>query len=106
MMRGFLLFLGWSCALGSIGDTIIAAYAAWIVGAGGWLDPGLSVETLFRDYISWLYWVKQVAYHVMPGDVVVWLFALPALILFPIRVVVSGLIGKWALAKARRLQPA
>lgn len=105
-MRGFLLFIGWSGFIGSIVDAVIAAYAVWIVGAGGWVDPGMSVEILFRDHIHWLYWVKQFAYYVMPSDVVMWIFGMAALVLFPIRIVVSGLIGKWAFSKARRMKVA
>ena len=101
-MRRFFLVFGWASLVGSVGDSIVGLYGLWVVGADGWSEPGLSVDTLLRDHISFLYWVKQVAYVVLPKALVTWTFALPALLYFPIRVVVSTLLGWWALNKARQ----
>ncbi|MEM7281093.1 MAG: hypothetical protein AAF438_05655 [Pseudomonadota bacterium] len=64
----------------------------------------MTVDSFLRDHVSFIYWVKQVAYFVLPRSFVDWLFALPALVYFPVRVVVSSVIGWWALAKANQLK--
>ncbi|WP_143703952.1 hypothetical protein [Luteimonas cellulosilyticus] len=99
----FLLVLGWSSFVGSIGDGAIGLYALWVVAASGWDDPGLQVGALLQAHLPALLWVKAVAAHVLPAHVVAWLFALPALLYFPARIVMSGLLGWWALATARTL---
>lgn len=105
VVRMFLLILGWSSILGSLGDGAIALYALWVIGSNGWLETWMTVDTFLREHINFLYWVKQVATRVMPQPIVSWLFALPALAYFPARIVLSCLIGWWALAKARTLPP-
>jgi hypothetical protein len=49
----------------------------------------ISVDTVFREYIAWLYWVKQLVYNVLPDALAGRIFGLPALLLFPLRVVVG-----------------
>ena len=102
-MIRLLLFVGWAGVIGSALDALIALYALWVIigePAQGW---GMSTDVLFRDYISWLYWVKQLAYFFLPASIIEWIFGLPALLLFSVRVVASGIIGGWAFNKASKL---
>lgn len=100
-MKVFLLFIGWSGLIGGVIDSLISIYAAAIVGVYGEVGIGLSVDALFRDHISFLYPIKMFAYYLMRDELVTWIFALPALLLFPIRVAVSAWIGRWAFQKAK-----
>ena len=97
-----LLVLGWAGYAGGVIDAVITFVA---IGAAiaerQWL---ISVDALFREYIAWIYWVKQLAYHVLPDGFVGRIFGLPALLLFPVRVVVSTLIGMWAFGAVGRLR--
>ena len=102
-MRSFLVFVGWASLVGSVLDGAMALFALWIVAGGGWAEPALSVDTLLRTHLPFIYWVKQVAFYVLPNGFVGWVFALPALILFPVRGFVSTLVGAWALSAARRM---
>ena len=102
-MRLFLLVLGWSSIIGSFGDGAIGLYALWIIGSGDWADPWLQVGPFLQQHMTYIYWVKDVASHVMPAGVLAWLFGLPALVYFPARIAVSCVIGWWALSAARRM---
>lgn len=102
-MRLFLLALGWSSIVGSFGDGAIGLYALWAIGAAGWVEPWLPVDTLLQQHLPFIYWVKQVAFHVLPAGLVGWLFGLPALVYFPARIAMSCVIGWWALATARKM---
>ncbi len=102
-MRRFLLIFGWLSVVGSVGDGLIALYALWIVGAAGWINTGIAVGPLLEQHLPVLLWVKDVAKFVLPGNVVSWIFALPALIYFPVRVLTGCVIGWWALAAANKM---
>ena len=97
-LRKLLLFVGWSSVVGSVGDGALGLYALLVVYGGA--DPLISLDSFLKQHVEAIYWVKQVAYYVMPGDFVVWLFAIPALVYFPVRIVMSAVIGWWALRKA------
>ena len=71
---------------------------------GGHGTTVISVDVVFREYIAWLYWVKQLAYQVLPDGVAGTIFRLPALVLFPVRVLVSTLVGIWAFSVVKRLR--
>ena len=105
-MRLFLLILGWSSVVGSFGDGTLLLYALWIIGSSGWIELGMSMDDFLRQFVEIIYWVKQVAYYVIPHDFVTWLFGLPALIYFPVRIVMSVIIGWWALSKAAKIAEA
>lgn len=103
-MRAFLLFLGWSSVIGSVFDGALAIYALWVNLQADWQLLGFTVDEFLAGYVAPIYWVKQVAYYVMPEAIVTWLFGLAALVYFPFRVVSSTIIGWWALAKAEQLK--
>ena len=103
-MRKFLLFIGYSSAVGGLLDGLIAIYAAIIILSITDYTWALNSEVLFREHISWLYWIKQAASYVMNRDFVDWIFALPALAFFTTRVITSGLVGQWALNRARSME--
>ena len=103
MMRLFLLILGWSSVIGSIGDGTLGIYSLWVVAQSGWVDLNLSVDLFLQQYVQFIYWIKQIAYYVLPENFVIWVFNLPALVYFPVRIVMSIIIGWWALSKAAQL---
>lgn len=103
-MRIFLLFIGWSSVIGSFGDGALGLYALWIAAASNWAELSISLDAFLKQYVEFIYWVKQVAYYVMPKDFATWLFGLPALAYFPVRILMSAVIGWWALKKAAELQ--
>lgn len=102
-MRRFLLAFGWLSVIGSIGDGAIALYALWIVGASGWGTLGIEVGSLLEQHLAFLYWVKDVARIVLPVSIVTWIFSLPALLYFPVRVAMGCVIGWWALSAAKKM---
>lgn len=104
-MKKALIIFAWISIIGSIGDGAIAVYGGYLVLFNSVVESGISVEELIKDHIRFLYWVKQVAYYVMPAGVVVWLFNLPALIYFPVRVITSVFIGWWVLGIAAKMPP-
>jgi hypothetical protein len=103
-MKKFLLFIGWSALIGGVLDSLISVYAIFIIAFNNDVNVSLSVNILFKDYISFLYPIKQFAYYIMYDNFVFWLFALPALVLFPFRVIVSAIIGKWAFMEAKSIR--
>lgn len=103
-MRKFLLFIGWSSYIGSFFDGALGLYALWLTLTVVEVPLMIDLDTYIRDYVSIIYWVKQLAYYVMPTGVVTWLFALPAIVYFPIRILMSLVIGYWALNKAEQMR--
>ena len=100
-MRGFLLVFGWASLVGSIFDGAIAAILGWLIYIGS-VAPDITVDTHLKEHLPFLYWVRAFADAVLPTQVVSWIFALPALVYFPVRVITSLIIGGWALGAARR----
>ena len=103
-MRGLLLFLGWSSMIGSLLDGAIMIYAFLLAAAGDAAGFGITVDGHLKDHLSFIYWVKDVAYFLFPTGFVDWLFGLPALLYFPFRVITSIIIGGWALSVAARMK--
>lgn len=102
-MRYFLLIFGWSSIVGSFGDGALGIYVLWINLTNDWALLSLSINDFLKDYIPLIYWVKQLAFYVLPENIVLWIFNLPALIYFPSRMIVSIFIGQWALSKAKNM---
>jgi len=103
-MRMFLVGFGWASVIGSLFDGAIAAFVGALVALGR--EPiGLSVDAHLRDHLPFIYWVKDVAYTVLPDGFVTWLFDLPALVYFPVRVAMSVVLGWAAFVFAARLKP-
>jgi len=96
-MKKALIIFAWISIFGSIGDGLIALYSGYLVIFDTGVNLSISVENLIRNHMGFLYWVKKIAYYVMPSNIVNWLFGLPALVYFPIRVLSSILIGCWLL---------
>lgn len=103
-MRRFLLIFGWASLVGSAVDALVILYAGWIVATGP-ASAGISVDDFLREHLHWIYWIKQVAYALLPDGFVRWVFGLPTLVWFSVRLVVSVLLGAWALRVARRMPP-
>ncbi|MBQ4832297.1 hypothetical protein J8L70_03495 [Pseudoalteromonas sp. MMG010] len=104
-MRRFLLFIGYSSVIGSFGDAGLGLYALWLVASTDFVSMAISLDEFLKNYVTYIYWVKSIAFIVMPKGVATWLFSIPALIYFPIRILMSMVIGWWALNKATKLRP-
>ncbi len=102
-MKMFLLLFGWSSMIGSVGDGALGLYTVWVNYQNEWSLVGISLDDFLKEYVPFIYWVKQVAFYVLPEGLAMWLFSLPALLYFPVRIVVSVLVGWWALSKAKQL---
>jgi hypothetical protein len=102
-MRYFLLILGWLSIVGSFGDGALGIYVLWINFINDWALLNISVNDFLHDYVPVIYWVKQLAFYVLPESIVLWLFNLSALVYFPARIVMSIFIGWWALSKAKTM---
>ena len=99
--KKFLLGFGWMSVIGSILDALLAVVALVIAIASTSHGFDISSDTLFKEYLPWLYWVKALAYVVLDRGFVDRVFALPAIGLFTVRAVISTWIGNWALQVAR-----
>ena len=104
MLRQTLLFIGWASIVGSFFDGALWLYSIWVVVVNASVAVGVSLDEFLRDYVAFIYWVKQVAFYVMPKGFVTWLFGLPSLVYFPARIIMSLVIGWWALKKASELK--
>ncbi|MEL6360434.1 MAG: hypothetical protein AAFR21_05070 [Pseudomonadota bacterium] len=102
-MRTFLLWIGWLSLVGSLFDGFIAGLLCILV-ITDQAPTTLSVDTHLREHLPFLYWIRAVAEFLFPEPFVVWLFGLPAMIYFPARVIVSVVLGKWALDTAARMK--
>lgn len=100
-MRAFLLFIGWASIVGSVADGAILVWVLALAVAGA-VEWSVTVDAFLQTNMQPLYWVKQLAFYVLPQDVVVWLFALPAVVYFPSRILLSGVIGAAAFAAAEK----
>ncbi|MDO6548703.1 hypothetical protein [Pseudoalteromonas carrageenovora] len=103
-MRSFLLFIGYSSYIGSVGDGLLGLYALWVLIGNNLALLNLSLNDFLAQYVEFIYWVKQVALYVMPEGFANRLFGIPAVIYFPVRILMSLIIGWWALKKAEQLK--
>ena len=102
-MRTFLLVLGWPSVVGSFGDGVLGLYVLWVNFLNDWSLLSITIDEFLKSYVQLIYWVKQIAFYVLPESIVLWLFNLPALLYFPVRIIMSVIIGWWALSKAAQL---
>ena len=103
MLRKCLLFIGWASFIGSFFDGGLWLYCMWLVIVNESVHLGVSIDEFLKNHVAFIYWVKQLAYFVMPRGWVDWLFNLPSLVYFPTRMLMSLVIGWWALKKAKEL---
>jgi len=68
-MRGTLLFMGWASVLSSLADAAIGLCSLWLAGADRWEDMGMTVDELLRQLLSFLHWMTQLAFYILPQDV-------------------------------------
>ena len=101
-MRTTLIVLAWLSFVGSLFDGAIALFHVGLA-VTAHADWGISVYTHMQDNLPWLLWVKDIAYLVLPDEFVDWVFDLPNLVYFPVRIITSILFGWRALTVARRL---
>lgn len=100
-MRKFLLFVGWTSLFGSIVDVAIVLFAVFLILTQTGYGWTLSSETLFQVHLTFLLWIKQIAYFMFNHELVAWVFAQSAVALFTLRAIVSTFIGNWALKAAK-----
>ena len=102
-MRIFFPILGWSSTLGGCFVGSLILYFVSINITDNWLSLHISVNDFLRDHVAIIYWIKQLAYYILPSNLVALLFNLPAIVLFPVRLTISTFIGWWAFSKAAKL---
>lgn len=102
-MRVFLLIIGWASVIGCFGDALLALYAVYLTFANDAVTSAISVEHFLLHHVEFIYWVKHIAVAVLSDNVAQWLFSLPALIYFPVRIVLGIAISLFAFAKANDL---
>lgn len=95
-MRTLFLLLGGLSFLGAALDGAMAALLGVLVAAGR-AGAWMSVEALLRDPVLP---IVETAARFDPG-VVAWVLAAPALVYFPVRIVLGLTIGAAAIAAAR-----
>ncbi|OWV33786.1 hypothetical protein B5C34_10135 [Pacificimonas flava] len=105
-LRLFLILLAWSGAIGGMIDGLITLYAAWEIAKDANIGIGVTVETHISMHLPILYFLKEVGYALAPNALIDWIFALPALLYFPFRVLVNLLFGWIMLKWANRLEVA
>lgn len=71
--------------------------------ASGTASPGITVEQHLAAHLPWLMFVREIGHAVLPARLVDWIFGLPALAYFPARVVISTVLGIWAMRAAPRM---
>jgi|TARA_R110000803_G_scaffold76020_4_gene140430 hypothetical protein len=103
-MRTLLLFIGWSSIIGSFADGALGLYVLWLAMTSDVVEAVISLDLFLKNYVNFIYWVKSIAFAVMPKGFAGWLFSVPALAYFPIRILMSIIIGCWALKKAARIK--
>ncbi|MFN3960673.1 MAG: hypothetical protein ACK4NP_12265 [Parvularculaceae bacterium] len=101
-MRRFLLAFGFLSVAGSLIDAAITLLLVGFIAVGA-SPADLSVDDHVKEHLPFLYWARDVAEAVFADPFVLWLFALPALLFFPARLLVSAILGGWALKAARRM---
>lgn len=101
-MRTLLLWFGWLSVVGSLLDGAITAFLIIQIGLGD-APVAMSVDAHLFKHLRFLYWIKDVGYFLLPDGFVDWIFALPALVYFPVRVVTSIIIGALALNAAANM---
>jgi hypothetical protein len=101
-MKKVLLVIGYLLTFGAAINAILALIALYVVGMNGFAEPGLSVETFMHDHTPFLGWAKSAAEAILPQNVASFFFAAPALVVFPLRAIIAGLLGALALKAARR----
>lgn len=105
MMRRALWVFGWLSIIGSVADAAILAHHLILVG-GGSAELMASVWDHIADHLPFLTWLRPMAVFLLPAGWADWLFALPAIGYFPVRILFSIITGSYALGWARRLRPA
>ncbi len=101
-MRAFLIWFAWLSLFGSFFDAAILAFVAALAAMGEAAWP-ITVGAHLKDHLPVIYWVKDLAYLILPDGLVDWIFGLPAIVYFPARIVISIVVGALALAAAARM---
>ena len=101
-MRAILLFVGWVLAIGAALNAAMAVVALVFIAQSGFADVGMPVDALIANHIPFMAWTKETAAAILPAPVVEFFFATPALIIFPLRAAVAGLLAALALKAALR----
>jgi hypothetical protein len=104
-MRTVLRVIGWVLIFGALANGAMALFTLAVVAQGGFSDFGVSVETMIRERAPFLQWTKGAAGAILPPHVADFFFLAPALVVFPLRAIIAGVLGAFALRAARRPAP-
>ena len=101
-MRTFLLSIFWITNFGNIIQLLVMASASWIIFSGAYSFAELSVSVFITQYVPWLLWLKTFII-VLLGEFGRWIFAIPILIIAPLKFIGGTIIGFWAYSVAKTL---
>ena len=83
-----------------MGVGLLSLYALWFLISNYLALLSLSFYGFLAQYVELIYWVKQIAFYVMPHGFDNWLFGVPAVIYFPMPILMRLVTGWWAFTKA------
>ena len=99
-MRTLFILLGGMSLLGAVMDAALAALLGLVV-MTGYADRGASAAASFADHWPALASVAGSAWRLGFEPAALWIFVLPALLYFPVRIILGLLTGVAALAASR-----
>ncbi|NNU15812.1 hypothetical protein HK107_05695 [Parvularcula sp. ZS-1/3] len=105
LLRPSLLGFGWASFVGSVADALILSHHL-ILSVSGESAMMASVRDHILDHLPFLAWLIPLAQWILPEGWADWLFALPAVGYFPVRILFSIVTGTLALRWAARIKAA
>ncbi len=101
-MRFVFRLLGWFLVIGVIANLGVLAIGVYDIAEGGFQNWGLRVEGLIQARLDILGWTRDVANAVLPQAWVDQAYALPVVILMPIKIIVGLVLARFFFGLAKR----
>lgn len=100
-MRSVLLVIGAIMMIGALANAALALHGIWVITQMG-AEWGITVGDFIETYEPWFEWTRGFVEGFLPTGVVDFMFGLPALVFFPVRMLIALLIAQACLSGARR----
>ena len=101
-MRRFLVTVFWITNFGNVIQLLVIGSASWIIFSGVYSFSELTVNVYVTQYLPWLLWLKTFMIALL-GEFGRWVFAIPILVIAPLKFVGGSLIGLWAYSVAKEM---